>query len=131
MAKKGTKRSGRGTAKKGGNPGQGETEQNSILAKITGFFPSLPSWSKSKETPVDYSQYKTQTVTDLQQPSNQITYTPNSPNRLGGKKRKPTLKGGDGVTGHTQSGVATGAYKIGGRTRKQRKSRKSRKSRRH
>ncbi len=128
MAKKGTRKNGRGTAKKGGG----------LFDRITAY---LPSWFKPKES---YVATGTANVTangtppsSTQQPgTNGDVQSPyqspyqSSPNtvypRMGGKKRKPTLKGGDGVTGHTQSGVASGAYKIGGRTRKQRKSRKSR-----
>ncbi len=100
------------TAKKGGGLFDG------ITAYLPSWFKSKPSVEPGTANGTGTGNVPPVTVTETETP----TYGAGS----GGKKRKNTFKGGDGVTGHTQSGVATGAYKIGGRTRKQRKSRKSR-----
>jgi hypothetical protein len=120
---KGTRKNGRGTAKKGGSFSEWITWAKGKMGMSTGQPSSL--------APSSLAPSSAQTSSARQpDPNGDYQSAYQSPNTLypirGGKKRKPTLKGGDGVTGHTQSGVATGAYKIGGRTRKQRKSRKSR-----
>ena len=114
------------TAKKGGGLFDGITAYLPSWFKPKGSYVATGTANGSANVTANGSANVTANGTPPSSTQQPVYYQPLRQSTFGGKKRKPTLKGGDGVTGHTQSGVATGAYKIGGRTRKQRKSRKSR-----